>query len=213
VSVDTEIFQAINWFARATPWLHGVMAAYALWAGLTLLALFLIDAWWQARRRVDAPQAVATAVLTGVGAVVAVLVNQQLISPAIARPRPCRVLPQVEVLLPCSADYSMPSDHTMIAGAFVVGLCVLSWRYGIAAVLVALLLAFGRVYVGVHYPADTLAGLVIGGLIGAVTVFGLRRPATTLVHRLAGTRLQPLITAAPGEGMSARQPDRAGPTR
>jgi membrane-associated phospholipid phosphatase len=129
--------------------------------------------------------------------VVAVVVNQNLISPAIARPRPCRALPHVQVLLPCSTDYSMPSDHTVIAGAFVTGLLILSWRLGLPALVLALLVTFGRVYVGVHYPADTVVGLLLGALIGVVIVLGGRRGATTLAQRLTRTPLRPLITATP----------------
>lgn len=88
---DTHLFELINSFAVATPWLHGVLTAYALWAGLTVLALLLVAGWWgPARHHQDAPRAVATAVLTGVAAVVAVLLNQNVLSPLFARPRPCR---------------------------------------------------------------------------------------------------------------------------
>ncbi|MDQ2790225.1 MAG: UDP-diphosphatase [Pseudonocardiales bacterium] len=209
--IDTHLFDLINAFARATPWLHGVMTAYALWAGLVVLALLLVAGWWwTARYRQDAPRAVATAVLTGVAAVVAVLVNQNLFSPAIGRVRPCRALAPVEVLLPCSNDYSMPSDHTVIGGAFVIGLLILSWRLGRPAVLLALLLAFSRVYVGVHYPADTVVGLLLGAVIGAVVVLGGRRGATTLAQRLTRTRLRALVTARPTADLRSPRLDRVG---
>ncbi|MGH3627791.1 MAG: phosphatase PAP2 family protein, partial [Sciscionella sp.] len=193
-NTDTAWYLDVNGFVRQTPWLHGFLAAYALWGGLLVLALVLIGGWWRARRRDDAPRAVATAVLTGVAAVVAVVVNQQLISPAIARPRPCLALHHVEVLLACSKDYSMPSDHCIIAGAFVAGLFILHRKSGAVALVLALLLAFGRVYAGVHYPSDTVAGLLAGALIGSVIVLALRRPTTALTVRLALGPLRPLIT-------------------
>ncbi|MGH3535539.1 MAG: phosphatase PAP2 family protein [Pseudonocardiaceae bacterium] len=206
---DTHMFELINSFATATPWLHTILTVYALWAGLVVLALLLVAGWWwPARHRPDAPRAVATTVLTGIAAVVAVLINQNLLSPAIARPRPCRALAHVEVLLPCSADYSMPSDHTIIAGAFVAGLLILSWRLGLPALLVALLLAFSRVYVGVHYPADTVLGLLAGAVIGAVIVLAGRRGATSLAQRLTHTPLRILITAIPTAGLPAHDLDR-----
>jgi len=64
-------------------------------------------------------------VCAGVGTVVALLVNQDLVSPAVGRARPCQVLAHVEVLLSCAHDYSFPSDHCVLAGAFVAGLAFL----------------------------------------------------------------------------------------
>jgi membrane-associated phospholipid phosphatase len=132
--------------------------------------------------------------------VFALLVNQQLVSPAIARPRPCRVLDHVQVLLACSVDYSMPSDHCVIAGAFVAGLILLRRALGTVATLAALALAFSRVYVGVHYPSDTLVGLLIGAVIGAGIVLVARRPATGFARRIAATRWRGLVVAGPAPG-------------
>ncbi|MGH3446640.1 MAG: phosphatase PAP2 family protein [Nocardioidaceae bacterium] len=192
---DTHLFERINSFAEVTPWLHGALATYAWWAGLATLAVLLVVAWWRARGLRDSGRAVAVTVLTGAATIVALLVNQHIVSPAIARPRPCQVLANVEVLLPCSNDYSMPSDHTVIAGAFVAGLLVVSWRLGAAALALALLLAFARVYVGVHYPSDTLAGLLLGGLVSATMVLSLGQPTEALVRRLAQTHLRRLVTS------------------
>lgn len=145
----------------------------------------------------------ATTLLTGVAAVVAVLLNQQVISPVVARPRPCQALAHVQVLLSCNRDYSMPSDHCIIAGAFVVGLLILNRRLGLIAAVLALLLAFGRVYVGVHYPADTVVGLLAGAVIGTVVVLALRRPTAALTDRLTRTPLRPLIVAGSGAATPA----------
>ncbi len=108
MSVDERWYRDINGFARHTPWLHGVLSAYALWGGLVILALMLVTAYLVSRRRVDAERMVAVTVCAGVGVVAALLVNQQLISPAVARARPCHSLKHVEVLLACANDYSFP---------------------------------------------------------------------------------------------------------
>lgn len=192
---DTDWFQDVNGLARQTPWAHSLAAAYALWAGLVCLVLLLIGAWWATRYRADAPRGVATAVLTGVATLVALLLNQRLISPAIGRVRPCHALPHVTTLLTCSNDFSMPSDHCVIAGAIAAGLLILGRRVGAVAVFLALALAFTRVYVGVHYVTDTVLGLLIGAAVAVVIVLAFRTPVTALAGRLRRTPLRPLIEA------------------
>ena len=191
--IDSSWYRSVNEFARDTGWAHGFLAAYALWLGLVLLALLLVAGWLLARRQPDAPRLVATAFLVGVGAVVALLANQA-IGPTIDRTRPCHSLHHIEVLLSCANDSSMPSDHSMIAGAFAAGLLLLNRRLGLIAVLLALLVAFARVYTGVHYPSDVAVGLAIGAAIGLAVVLALRRLVTVVAGRLETTRLRPLIT-------------------
>jgi undecaprenyl-diphosphatase len=193
-SLDSAWYRSVNEFARDTGWAHGVLANYANWAGLVLLALLLVAGWLLGRRRPEAPRLTATAFLVGVGAVLALLANQ-VIGPAVARARPCHALTHVEVLLHCASDSSFPSDHAMIAGAFAAGLLLLDRRIGLAALLLALLLAFARVYVGVHYPSDVAGGLAIGAAIGAFIVLTLRPAAAAMAVRLTRTPLCPLIAS------------------
>lgn len=193
--MDAGWYLAINSFARDTPWLHWLVPQYALWGGLVLLVVLLILGWLWARRQPDAADRVGIAVLTGISAVVVLLVNQHLISPAIARARPCHALQGVEVLLTCTNDYSMPSDHCVIAGAIAAGVWILNRKFGIIATILALLLAFGRVYAGVHYPSDTIVGLLIGAAIGVVIVLVLRRPMRALCRLVERTPLSVLVRA------------------
>jgi len=170
------------------------MASYAHWAGLVALAALLVLGWLRARRREDAPRAVAIAFLVGVGTLLALLANA-LIAPVIGRARPCQELTGIEVLLHCPTDYSFPSDHSMIAGAFAGGLLLLERRLGLLAVFLAVLLAFARVYAGVHYPSDVAAGLVIGAAIGIAIVLLLKRATTSLAVRFAESPLRILVVA------------------
>ena len=193
-SVDVAWYRSVNEFARDTSWAHSAISNYANWAGLVLLAMLLVAGWLSGRRRDDAPRFTATAFLVGVGAVLALLANQ-VIGPAFARPRPCHSLTHVEVLLHCASDSSFPSDHAMIAGAFAAGLLLLNRKLGVLAVLLALFLAFTRIYVGVHYPTDVAGGLAIGASIGALVVLVLRPAAAAAAARLVHTPLRPLIAS------------------
>lgn len=185
--------------ARQTPWLHDVFAAYALWGGLVVLAGILTAGYLVGRRRDTSVSVVSAVICAGAGTVVALLVNQDLVSPAVGRARPCQALAHVEVLLSCAHDYSFPSDHCVLAGAFVAGLAFLGVRWALPAAAVALLLAFTRVYTGVHYPSDAAAGLVMGAVIGVVVVVVLRPAVCRLANRMVGTRLHPLVASGPGE--------------
>lgn len=203
MSLDRRWYLDVNGFARQTSWLHDVLAAYALWGGLAVLAGMLIAAYLLARRRDRPVPVVAATISVGVGVVVALVINQHVISPAVGRTRPCHVVPHAEVLLSCANDFSFPSDHCVMAGAFVAGLAFLGRRWALPAAALAVLLAFTRVYTGVHYPSDAAAGLVIGALIGLVVVTVLRPVIGRLGGRVADTRLRPLVAARPADGVEA----------
>jgi undecaprenyl-diphosphatase len=63
-------------------------------------------------------------------------------------------------------DWSaFPSDHAVMFFALSVGLCFVSWRLGLVAMLfVAAAICFPRLYLGYHYPSDILVGMMIGSL-------------------------------------------------
>jgi membrane-associated phospholipid phosphatase len=65
-------------------------------------------------------------------------------------------------------DWSaFPSDHAVMFSALAAGLCFLSWRVGLAVLCFAILIvSFPRVYFGLHYPTDILAGVALGALFG-----------------------------------------------
>jgi undecaprenyl-diphosphatase len=102
----------------------------------------------------------------------------------VARDRPPVSRPVPEPLLESPSTYSLPSGHATVAFACatVLALAVprLRWAfYGLAA-----LIAFSRVYVGVHYPFDVVAGAVLG----VVIAIALRMLAAALRRSAPRTR-------------------------
>ncbi|MEX2238430.1 MAG: phosphatase PAP2 family protein [Dehalococcoidia bacterium] len=82
---------------------------------------------------------------------------------------------EVDVLADESGS-ATPSGHAMNGGAvwfFAALVASGGWRYLLAGV--PLVVAFSRVYLGVHYPGDVVLGLAIGGLLAVVVFIGLRR--------------------------------------
>jgi membrane-associated phospholipid phosphatase len=193
--MDDSLYLDANRLSRATPWAHHPIAQYALWGGLVLLAVLLAAGWARGRLQRDAPDQFAIVFLTGLSTVVAVLANQRLLSPLVARPRPFVSHPHALVLLTRSHDYSFPSDHCVIAGAFAVGLWTLDRTFGVLAAILAVALAFGRVYAGMHYPADTLIGLLVGAALCAVAVRTGRASVRRLAVAAMTTPLRPIVAS------------------
>ncbi len=189
---DQRDFLVVNHFAVRTPWLHGVAAAFASY-GIVLFGVLLIAGYVVARQR-DLT-AIARALLAGAGVLVAVAVNQPIVH-AVGERRPFDQLAGVLVLVHRSADASFPSDHAVMAGATAVGLLFFSRRLGLVAAVAAVLMAASRVYVGVHFPLDVVAGLVVGAAVAALVQLAAR-PLATAMTPLAQGRLRALVAASP----------------
>lgn len=109
------------------------------------------------------------------GLAAGVLVGNVCLKNLIARPRPCWLDDSVTLLIATPTDYSFPSGHTLSS---VIGATVLTKttrKFGWAAIPLAAVIAFSRLYLFVHYPSDILAGAALGVAIGeAVYALGLR---------------------------------------
>ena len=85
------------------------------------------------------------------------------------RIRPCDVNTAIELLVARPSDFSFPSGHTATALAAVTALFLTGQKkIGIPALILAVCIAFSRMYLYVHYPTDILGGIVIGVLSGYV---------------------------------------------
>ena len=91
--------------------------------------------------------------------------SSHLLKEWVGRIRPCHVLEDVRLLTDCNTSYSFPSSHgvNIFAAAFFLSQPfkrVSPLIYGIAAVV-----AYSRVYLGIHYPLDVIGGAAIGLVI------------------------------------------------
>ena len=104
------------------------------------------------------------------------LITNLLIKNAVARPRPFDTYTQIIPLITRPKDYSFPSGHTCASFAVaLVCLRMLPGKWGILAVVLAGMIAFSRLYLGVHYPGDVLAGFLVALITSTVACRLMRR--------------------------------------
>ena len=86
------------------------------------------------------------------------------------RIRPFNVMLDLMALVPKPGSYSFPSGHTTTAFAAATVIAIfLPRKYGILGYILAALIGFSRMYLGVHYPTDVLVGIILGIFIGIVS--------------------------------------------
>lgn len=115
--------------------------------------------------------------------------SSSVIKQWVGRVRPCSDLEHVRLLINCGSGNSFPSSHAVnnFAAAFLIGMF---YRKSLPYLLVtASLVAFSRVYVGVHYPLDILAGSMLGSAIAlSIVALYMRLARTFPVLQLSGKK-------------------------
>ena len=123
-----------------------------VWIILTVLLLII-------------PKTRKTGVIMMAALLVDVLLCNVLIKNLVARTRPFDVNTAVQLLVAKPRDYSFPSGHTAASFASVTALYLAGekklWKPALA---LAILIAFSRMYLYVHYPTDILGGVIFGSL-------------------------------------------------
>jgi undecaprenyl-diphosphatase len=189
--MDAALYRSVNRLAARTHWAHGYFSAMARY-GIVLFAAAMVVGWLLARRA-ESTDGVIVVIWSGCAALIALGIGQ-IVGNAVDRARPYTAMPASHVLIARSADFSFPSDHATAAGAIAVGLVLASRRYGsstlgLVTTCLAVLLAASRVYVGVHYPGDVVAGLVLGSAVAAAGVpvgLWLLRPVVRWLEHTPG---------------------------
>ena len=144
-----------------TPALDSLVAGYTALGNVGLMWILLSLAMLCHKSTRKAGGAALMALIFGL------LCTNVTLKHLVARPRPWL---DVAGLIPLVAEHdpnSFPSGHTCAAfGAGMAWLNTLPRKWGGAAAAAAVCMGLSRLYVGVHYPSDVLAGALVGSLCG-----------------------------------------------
>ncbi len=99
------------------------------------------------------------------GLIIGLILGIWLMKNAIARLRPCTINTMVNLLISRPSDYSFPSGHTIASFVSVFFLFKARKWMGWAALFPAIMIAFSRMYLYVHFPSDILGGIVFAYII------------------------------------------------
>ena len=104
--------------------------------------------------------------------VLGLLVCNVTLKPLVARIRPYDFQETlgvtVNLLIEKQHDFSFPSGHTIASFEACTVMLLGSRKLGIPATILAILIAFSRMYLYVHYPTDVIASVILGTLFGVI---------------------------------------------
>lgn len=171
---DQHLFALLNG-AWHHPWLDALMP---LWrTKTTWIPLYIIVLGWLTKRYGWQTGWILLAV--GLTVLMADQTSSGLLKPWVGRVRPCRALEEVRLLVHCGGGYSFTSSHACNHFAVVAILSGVLGRQVPKGILLLGLawagsIAYGQIYVGVHYPLDVVVGSVLGLCIGYGLAYLLR---------------------------------------
>ena len=172
-SLDTQLLLLINYGTENT--LFDILMPALSNQGYLLVLPFLLYMFVRGRTQVNSQgKGYLTAALWTIAisccAVYLAGWAEDVLKIAVARERPCRAIVGIRLITSCPGSYSMPSGHALSSFAFAIPLFYLTREYIASAwrsypLVLAMLIAFSRMYLGVHYPTDVLAGALLGTFI------------------------------------------------
>ena len=162
-------------------WIHAHLVGgfmYNIWYFITLFGEGGI--FWIATAVIllFSPKTRKVGLTMGLALVMGLVICNITIKPLVARPRPVDFLASMGVTLPFEVipmdDFSFPSGHTIASFEAAVVILLYSRKWGIPAMILAVLVSFSRLCLYVHYPTDVLVSVVLGTLFAVIAYFALR---------------------------------------
>lgn len=108
-----------------------------------------------------------TGITVLIALIISLLIGNLTIKPLVARQRPFEAN-ELSLLISPPKDRSFPSGHAMSSFAASVAVILTNRKLGIPAICVAVLIAFSRLYLQVHYFTDVVVGIILGILYAII---------------------------------------------
>jgi len=157
--MDYRLYHGINQFVFHHDWLGSALSLVETWA-VPILAIATFGLWLLARP--GGPRKWKLASASALASAALAMLMAQVISKIWARDRPFAAHPDAHVWGSRSHDPSFPSDHA--SASFGIAFAVFHFDRVVGSIFLAAatLISVGRVFVGAHYPADVVAGALVG---------------------------------------------------
>ena len=166
----------LNWIAANLwcPFLDAVMPVITVLgdAGIFWIAIAVVLLFFPKTRKIG----------LGMGAalIMGLLICNCMLKPLTARIRPYDYQLEhfgvtIKLLIEAQHDFSFPSGHTIASFEAATALLLGNKKLGIPAMILAVLIAFSRLYLYVHYPTDVLTSIVLGIGIAILGTFLVKK--------------------------------------
>ena len=170
MSIDSNLVTSLNSWAVSHKSLVHIFSNDFVYFSILLAGLWLIvetvKAQPSARRALPSARGlIANGVVIFALPIGLTVIVSELISKIYVRQRPFVTLPEIELLVPHSADGGMPSHHLAFMAALTVSVYFYDRRAATLFGLLSLFSGFGRVAAGIHYPSDIVAGVGLGIIV------------------------------------------------
>ncbi len=125
-----------------------------------------------------------TGISMGLALLMGVIVGNLILKNVVGRIRPYDLNEGIEILVAHLSDYSFPSGHTLASFEAATVLFIRDKRFGIPAMVLAVLIALSRLYLYVHYPTDVLAGAILGIIFAVISCKLIDKLYNKFEHKL-----------------------------
>lgn len=182
MTINESIFRYLNSFAGKNEFFDGVVIFSAEWLPWILVFGLVVFLFVHSHKRVMSLSDIFSSWKLRIKELAMIifsaffaLVLAEAVKYFYASPRPFEVLSNINLLFSHGGGDSFPSGHATFFAALAAAVFSYHKKLGIMYIIGAVIIGFGRIIAGIHFPIDILAGFILGGAIGLSSYALLKR--------------------------------------